>query len=656
MERKHLQNILTGAFMMMFISLVVGCTEKDLYDPSKGKEPLPDESEYFGFETKKVSNLYVDYNAPGFKAWIAVYSENPMNSDGSKREDIEPFFTSYTDGNGKFEGNMEISTAVKTVYLYTDTWGLPRCIELDVENGAVRLDLSKSSKPETKAVTRAYGFTGDAPYLIEKSQNLYSLCKWGDGGNLSYRWDLGNINEGYITNASTVGQESMDYFAKRMKAFLASKKNQDNSALVKQSGTTNITIKNAPAKLDVVFVNRDAEWDNTFGYYYYKTDEAGKVDVKTIKKYIVFPNVELFSQAIWENILHSGDKVRLKFYDQNGNSSDEFPVGYTVGWFIYAQGFQFNQISGGDHSNDNMINTSKLIASNLNGSSVSDQRFITIKDQKSGNVIIGVEDGGNKSYCDLLFYVNATPESSIDNPDRPVIPDPDTPPVQEDKTQSNKGTLAFEDIWPSGGDYDMNDVIVEYNRTIYYNTDNVVTKIEDIFRPTHDGADYTNAFAYQIDAAQFGQVTLSSDESTVESATSSIIVYTNNKTSIGKEYTIIREFPNGGFDKKEVKDYNPYIIVNYASGNTKRTEVHLPKFKATSYADPSQIGTEDDAYYIDRKGTYPFAIDLFDVTGFHAVTETYRIDSEKEYPEFKMWTESKGTTNTDWYNHYKGGK
>ena len=23
-----------------------------------------------------------------------------------------------------------------------------------------------------------------------------------------------------------------------------------------------------------------------------------------------------------------------------------------------------------------------------------------------------------------------------------------------------KGTLAFEDIWPDGGDYDMNDVIV----------------------------------------------------------------------------------------------------------------------------------------------------------------------------------------------------
>ena len=31
--------------------LLAGCMEKDLYDPNYGKEPLPDPSEYFGFET-----------------------------------------------------------------------------------------------------------------------------------------------------------------------------------------------------------------------------------------------------------------------------------------------------------------------------------------------------------------------------------------------------------------------------------------------------------------------------------------------------------------------------------------------------------------------------------------------------------------------------
>lgn len=45
----------------------------------------------------------------------------------------------------------------------------------------------------------------------------------------------------------------------------------------------------------------------------------------------------------------------------------------------------------------------------------------------------------------------------------------------------------------------MNDVVVEYNRAIYFNTENMINKIVDTFTPTHDGAMYDNAFAYQID-------------------------------------------------------------------------------------------------------------------------------------------------------------
>ena len=52
----------------------------------------------------------------------------------------------------------------------------------------------------------------------------------------------------------------------------------------------------------------------------------------------------------------------------------------------------------------------------------------------------------------------------------------------------------MEDIWPDGGDYYMNDVIVEYNRAIYFNTENMINKIVDTFTPTHDGAMYDNAF------------------------------------------------------------------------------------------------------------------------------------------------------------------
>lgn len=114
---------------------------------------------------------------------------------------------------------------------------------------------------------------------------------------------------------------------------------------------------------------------------------------------------------------------------------------------------------------------------------------------------------------------------------------------------------------------------------------------------------------------------------------------------MGKTYTIMREFASP-FDKQNMKAYNPYIIVNYVKGERLRKEVHLPKTKATSMADQTLIGTKDEAYYLDRSGAYPFAIDI-PVWNFKPVTETKHID--EEYPRFKKWADSKGVSDEDWY-------
>lgn len=92
------------------------------------------------------------------------------------------------------------------------------------------------------------------------------------------------------------------------------------------------------------------------------------------------------------------------------------------------------------------------------------------------------------------------------------------------------------------------------------------------------------------------------------------------KQAIQKVYTITREFTGGSFNKKDLKSYNPYIIVKYAEGQKGRTEVHLPKHEATSLADLSLAGTQKDAYYIDKEGAYPFAIDI-PILNFISVTE-----------------------------------
>ena len=629
--------------------LLAGCMEKDLYDPNYGKEPLPDPSEYFGFETRGDVKLSVNYDVPGLVALLEVYDEDPMEVVDNvpvKKEGVEALFKIFTDGNGKYEGKMNIPTSVETVYLYTSSWGVPRCVKLDIKDGMASFDMSKkdSSTANTKAVTRSYDFSkGSVPYLINSGANLYSLCKWGEGGNLTYIYNSQTgkpdpINNGYVTPQKQVGNELIGNLVERLNSFFKpSGGSVDNAYLYKGSEITNINVTQEGTTLDLVFLDRDASFNNSFGYYYYKTSDG--VSNSNMRKYIVFPNVafSVYNGAL--SILKCGDKVRLLFWGEDGKPSEKFPKGYTVGWFIYADGY---------HQNENEIDITKpLITSN----GYSNGGFVSVKDEKSGKTIIGVEDGANRSFCDLLFYVDASPESSIDNPNRPNIPSDDKPIEKPDAQENLKGTLAFEDIWPDGGDYDMNDVIVEYNRAVSFDKKNQVTKIVDTFTPVHDGAVFANAFAYQVDKGQFGKMTFSATTEGIhtESATSSIIVCPNVKQAIQKVYTITREFTGGSFNKKDLKSYNPYIIVKYAEGQKGRTEVHLPKHEATSLADLSLAGTQKDAYYIDKEGAYPFAIDI-PILNFISVTEKKSIDTE--YPNFKAWADSKGEKYTDWYNNH----
>ena len=303
----------------------------------------------------------------------------------------------------------------------------------------------------------------------------------------AYQYIDDNPNPGYITHIGKVGAEDIGVFTKRMMQFFGN--SADNSELVRESGVTNISEKQDGTTLDVVFLNRSASYNNTFGYYYYKTGEG--VDPAKVQKYKVFPNVMMVSQELYnESILKCGDKVRLCYFGEDGKASQTFPKGYTVGWFIYADGYNYKNV--GQQSDE--INIHKPLLTS-NPAKTKGQNYITVKDTKSGRVIIGVEDAGNKSYCDLLFYVDASSETSVDDSNRPNIPDNDKPIEEPDAQENLLGTLAFEDILFYVGDYDMNDVVVEYCRATYFDSNNMINKIVDTFTPTHDGAMYENAFA-----------------------------------------------------------------------------------------------------------------------------------------------------------------
>lgn len=104
---------------------------------------------------------------------------------------------------------------------------------------------------------------------------------------------------------------------------------------------------------------------------------------------------------------------------------------------------------------------------------------------------------------------------------------------------------------------------------------------------------------------------------------------------------------------------DPFIIVNYLPGKNNRTEVHLPKHTSTILANKSLTGTKADAYFVDKDGNHPFALEipLPSIADpkhskiFVPATEGKKID--EEFPNFKSWATSDGQNSQNWYMHRK---
>lgn len=145
-------------------------------------------------------------------------------------------------------------------------------------------------------------------------------------------------------------------------------------------------------------------------------------------------------------------------------------------------------------------------------------RFISLTDNNTREVVYGVEDGGDNSFEDVLFTISCSPNTAIYNPSRPTIREDGT--LEKPIQSVDHGYYLFEDIWSSGGDYDMNDVIVEYkytenlrNITTYTKETNTgngsttttttssETYLDNVtisIVPRHCGATYQDGFSLQL--------------------------------------------------------------------------------------------------------------------------------------------------------------
>ncbi len=676
------------------IFILNGCNSLD--NPGKGNEQIKPEDEYFDFSTAKDIKVELNYGYTGYKFLVDIYTADPYTADGMINTDIEPVFRAYTDNNCSINSTVRVPSSVKKLYAVANAINVPECIDLDITDNSVSYNNEIATKSTlTKADEVEHINIGTSYITIDSGKKLYGLYDTYSASRTSTRFKIGNDRYYYYNwtpsnNAvpsiysSMSTSSTINGTTRTLGSLLTTVNNTiskntygskpNNSSYITDESHMNLSvIKPADkenfegAQIDLVFLNASGWYSNAMAYYYYKTDEAGTVNVKNLPKYVVYPR----SGYQLSTNLHY--KIRLQFFGESYNEAgiDTFPEGYTIGWVLISMlggGFSWDSYPGANMSTVNGYISSaygadRVVYSNESANKEQVKGCMALYDSQSGATLYGFEDMayqgvkdgkvGDNSFEDYLFYVEATPVEAIYDPDKPIIEDDEVLTVEH-----TTGTLAFEDIWPSGGDYDMNDVVVEYDTQVTFNQDNEIKKVVDVFKFVHDGASIISAFGYVINS-EVGTIDAANSDIVKLEESNQIIVCVNAKAALGNTFKVTRT----GFtsDKQSLtRVYNPFIVLNYDVNATKgtegRMEVHLPKYDATSWIDANLLLTGDDAWYIAKEGNFPFAVELFGYTGWTVVDEKMEIGSsvtesgnEPQYPLFRDWVNSNGNNNADWY-------
>ncbi len=264
------------------------------------------------------------------------------------------------------------------------------------------------------------------------------------------------------------------------------------------------------------------------------------------------------------------------------------------------------------------------------------------------------------------------------------------------------GTLAFEDLWPSMGDYDMNDAIVGYRFNRVTNATNQLVEGIGTLTLKANGAsldagfgfslpnnivndDDLNITGYQLTE---GFITLNTNHS--EAGQDDLTVIVDDKmrklgnTRKGKfsgtqTYTVKLSIEGGTYNMDDFgfQTWNPFIMVNHKIPNRRGHEIHLPGYAPTNKVDVLLFDSANDGseyptagggnlwyktnvkamaaedsvgqYFpwgLDIPGDFSYTIEA-DLT--HQPPTTYRHTIWWGYRKFKQWAGSNGTEALDWY-------
>ena len=250
-------------------------------------------------------------------------------------------------------------------------------------------------------------------------------------------------------------------------------------------------------------------------------------------------------------------------------------------------------------------------------------------------------------------------------------------------SSSEFATLAFEDLWPNQGDYDFNDMVVDYQYKKVLNANNEVVDIEASYVTRAIGGSFSNGFGIELDVAPSAVSSVSGQQ-----LNEGIISNSGNGTESNQSNAVIIAFDNGvnvlpnpgtpfvntvegsayvtpdtltmtiALSSPQTENalgsapYNPFIFVDGDRGR----EVHLADNAPTDLANQALLGTGDDdsnsgnGRYYKTSGNLPWAINI--VGGFDYPEE--KEDIVKVYNNYATWAQSGGSQAKDCYLDHAG--
>lgn len=662
------RNMLRSLFLSSLIMLLVSCDLLSVTDTQTQLElsdiEMPAD---FNYSTKQTVQINVRTSSssgeslPGVK--LTFYSQDDLGHSVKH-------FSGLSDSKGQFSREVTLPASLDELILKNDYIGLPNEITLaiiggevsfDYENPAIgNIEASNSQQLAKPVLTYKVGYLGGFDPYSGRPDNLSEVPS-----EISQDF-LNDINAS-VPERSRLPDSHPEYLADG---------NEINTTVLQD------------ADVWVTFVHEGAGYKNALGFYTYpsNTPPSSVSDIDSIT--IIFPNVSYRGSG---GDLISGDKAYLGHY----------PAGTEIGWVLLANAWS----SGG--INDGVRQLYSNPDFNPENDPSKRQHNVLLYDEARDLTVLGFEDlnreyGSDDDFNDALFFVTSNPRTAIvngsvaiitysgddrdgDGVNDPVDAYPDDPARAFDNyypAENTFGSLAFEDLWPRKGDYDFNDMVVDYYFTEIMNSANQVVELKADFVLRATGASYENGFGFELGITPETVASVSGSR-----LSGSTVTLADNGLESGQTQAVCIVFdnaygvvnrPQGYFVNTQPEapivspdttrlvimfsepvasqalgspPYNPFIFVD----QERIREVHLAGYAPTSLAEGSAYFDSDDdnssgSGYYKTTNNLPWALDIVETLAYPQ--EKITIDLAHNF--FVTWAENRGLVYSDWFKDKPG--